>query len=115
MAAGGPGPETGWTGDVFSLVRTPVPPRIVLHAANVLRATKIRTWGHAAATVRWHSPEDGAAQLAQEGPHPYQDLPGGFSRHLQHALLRPWIIGRGSMTAWEARIVREEWAREWGR
>ena len=47
-----------------SLVRTPVPPRIVLHAANVLRATEIRTWGHAAATVRWHPPEDGAAQLA---------------------------------------------------
>ena len=58
-----PGPQTGWTGDVFSLVRTPVPPRIVLHAANVLRATEIRTWGHAAATVRWHPPEDGATQL----------------------------------------------------
>ena len=59
-----PGPQTGWTGDVSSLVRTPVPPRIVLHAANVLRATEIRTWGHAAATVRWHPPEDGAAQRA---------------------------------------------------
>ena len=59
-----PGPPTGWTGDVSSLVRTPVPPRMVLHAANVLRATEIRTWGHAAATVRWHPPEDGAAQLA---------------------------------------------------
>ena len=51
----------------------------------------------------------------QEGPHPYQDLPGGFSRHLQDARFPPWIIGRGSMTAWEARIVGEEWAREWGR
>ena len=59
-----PGPQTGWTGDVSSLVRTPVPPRIVLHAANVLRATEIRTWGHATATVRWHPPEGGAAQLA---------------------------------------------------
>ena len=59
-----PGPQTGWTGDVSSLVRTPVPPRIVLHAANVLRATEIRRWGHAAATVRWHPPEGGAAQLA---------------------------------------------------
>ena len=49
---------------MFSLVRTPVPPRIVLHAANVLRATEIRTWGHATATVRWHPPEGGAAQLA---------------------------------------------------
>ena len=58
-----PGPQTGRTGDVSSLVRTPVPPRIVLHAANVLRATEIRTWGHAAATVRWHPPEDGATQL----------------------------------------------------
>ena len=59
-----PGPQTGWTGDVSSLVRTPVPPRIVLHAANVLRATEIRKWGHDTATVRWHPPEDGATQLA---------------------------------------------------
>ena len=51
----------------------------------------------------------------QEDPHPYQDLPGGFSKHLQDALFPPWIIGRGSMTAWEARIVGVEWAREWGR
>ena len=51
----------------------------------------------------------------QEGPQAYQDLPGGFSRHLQDALLPPWIIGRGSMTAWEARIVGEEWVREWSR
>ena len=59
-----PGPHTGLTGDVSSLVRTLVPPRIILHAANVLRATKIRKWVHATATVRWHPPEDGAAQLA---------------------------------------------------
>ena len=59
-----PGPQTGLTRDVSSLVRTPVPPRIVLHAANVLRATEIRTWGHAAATNWWHPPEGGAAQLA---------------------------------------------------
>ena len=51
----------------------------------------------------------------QEDTHPYRDLPGGFSKHLQDALFPPWIIGRGSMTAWEARIVGEEWAREWGR
>ena len=51
----------------------------------------------------------------QKGPHPYQDLPGGVSRHLQDALFPPWIIRRGSMTAWEARIVGEEWAREWSR
>ena len=59
-----PGPQIGWTGDVSSLVRTPVPPRIVLHAANVLRATEIRKWGHAMATVRWQPPENGAAELA---------------------------------------------------
>ena len=51
----------------------------------------------------------------QEGPHPYQDLPGGFSKHLQDALFPAWIIGHGSMTAWEARIVGEKWAREWSR
>ena len=59
-----PGPQTGCTGDVSSLVWTPVPPRIVLHAANVLRATEIHKWGHNTATVRWHPPEDGAARLA---------------------------------------------------
>ena len=59
-----PGPQTGSTGDMFSLVRTPVPPRIVLHAGNVLRATEIHKWGHDTATVRWHPLEDGAARLA---------------------------------------------------
>ena len=47
----------------------------------------------------------------QEDPHPYRDLPVGFSKHLQDALFPQWIIGRGSMTAWEAAIVGEEWAR----
>ena len=51
----------------------------------------------------------------QEDPHPCRDLPGGLSKHLQDAPLPQWIIGRGSMTAWEARIVGGEWAREWGR
>ena len=41
----------------------------------------------------------------QEDPHPYRDLPGGFSKHLRGALFPPWIIGRHSMTAWEAHIV----------
>ena len=50
----------------------------------------------------------------QEDAHPYRDLPGGFSKHLQEALLPRWIVGRSSMTAWEARIVGEEWVREWG-
>ena len=51
----------------------------------------------------------------QEDPDPYRDLPGGFSKHLQDALDPRWIIGRGSMIAWEARIVGEDWVREWGR
>ena len=59
-----PEPQTGWNGDVSSLIRAPVPPRIVLHTAYVLRATGIHTWGHGAATIRWHPPEDGAARLA---------------------------------------------------
>ena len=42
----------------------PSPPRIVLHAANVLRATEIHTWGHGTATIGWHPPEDGATPLA---------------------------------------------------
>ena len=58
------GPQTGWTGDVSPLVRAPIPPRIVLHAANVLRATEIHTWGHSTATIRLHPPEDGATRLA---------------------------------------------------
>ena len=51
----------------------------------------------------------------QEGPHPDQHLPGGFSKLLEDALFPPWIIGRGFMTAWEAGIVDEEWVREWSR
>ena len=51
----------------------------------------------------------------QDDPHPYQDLLGGFSKHLQDALFPQWIIRRGSMTAWGARTVAEELAREWGR
>ena len=50
----------------------------------------------------------------QEDPHPYRDPPGGLSKHLQDALFPRWIIGRSSMTAWEARIVGKEWARKWG-
>ena len=48
-----PGLQTEWAGDVSSLVKTPVPPRIVLHAANILRSTEIRKWGDDTATVRW--------------------------------------------------------------
>ena len=45
------------------LIGAPVPHRIVLHIANVLRATEIHTWGRDAATIRWLPPEGGAAQL----------------------------------------------------
>ena len=63
----------GWNGDVSSLIRALIPPRIVLHTANVLRGTEIHTWGRDAATIRCHPPEDGAARLAvahfkTEGP-----------------------------------------------
>ena len=55
--------RAGWSGDVSSLIRAPVPPRIVLHIANVLRATEIHRWGRDAATIRWLPPENGAARL----------------------------------------------------
>ena len=61
-----PRPQTGWTVDVSSLVRAPVPPHIVLHAANVLQTTEIHTWGHDAATIRWHPPE-GRGRPARRG------------------------------------------------
>ena len=57
-------PQAGWNGHVSSLIRAPVPPCIVLHTTNVLRATDIHPWGRDAATIRWHPPEDGAARLA---------------------------------------------------
>ena len=58
----GAGPDHPWDAATGEWLQAA--PRIVLHAANVLRATGIRKWGHATATVRWHRPEDGAAQLA---------------------------------------------------
>ena len=57
-----PKPPLGWIGDVSSLIRAPIPPLIVLHTANVLRATEIHTWGRDAATIRWRPPEGGAAR-----------------------------------------------------
>ena len=44
-------------------IRAPLPPRLLLHAANVLRATEIHAWGRDAATVRLLPPEGGAARL----------------------------------------------------
>ena len=59
-----PEPQAGPNGDVSALIHSPIPPCIVLHPANLLWATEIHTWGHNAATIRWHPPEDGAARLA---------------------------------------------------
>ena len=49
----------------------------------------------------------------EKDPHPYRDLPGGFSKHLWGALFPLWVIARNSMTAGEAHIVGAEWANEW--
>ena len=46
-----------------SLIRAPIPPRIVLHTAKVLRATGIHTWGRDATTMWWRPPEGGAARI----------------------------------------------------
>ena len=64
MATDGPGASLGvaW-GRVLSPPSSPPPPRVVLHTANVLRATEIHTWGRDVATVWWLPPEGGAARL----------------------------------------------------
>ena len=59
---GAPEPQVGWSGDVSSLIRAPTPPSIVLHTANVLRATEIHTSGRDAATIQWLPPEGRAAR-----------------------------------------------------
>ena len=46
-------------------------------------------------------------------PHLYRDLPGGYLTHLRGALLPTRVIGRSSMTAWEAHIVGAEWEHDW--
>ena len=58
-----PKPHTGWRGDVSSLLLPPLPPHFLLHAANMLRAMEIHTWGRNAANVRWLPPEDGGTRL----------------------------------------------------
>ena len=50
-------------GRVLAHLRAPPPPRLVLRAANVLRATEIHAWERDAATVRWLPPESEAARL----------------------------------------------------
>ena len=53
----------GRSGDVSALLRAPLPPRLMLHAANMLQATEIHTWGCDAATIRWLPPEDGGVSF----------------------------------------------------
>ena len=58
-----PEPHAGWGGDVSSLLWAPLPPRLVLHAANPLRPREIHTWGCDTATVWCLPPEDGGTRL----------------------------------------------------
>ena len=94
-----------------SLVRAPVPPRIVLHAANVLRATEIPKWGHDTAIVQWH-PRGGRGRPARRGalqtwgagirrhPVPAGRHPGALAPHAPH---RPCTDGcEGLRVGWEA-------------
>ena len=60
------GPHVGWSEDVPSLIRAPLPPRLVLHAANLLQATGIHTWGCDRAIIWWLPPESGATRLTVE-------------------------------------------------
>ena len=46
-----------------SLLRAPLPPRLMLHAANIPRATEIHTLGCDTAKVWWLLPEDGGIRL----------------------------------------------------
>ena len=58
-----PEPHVARSGDVSSLVRAPLPPRIAVHTTNMLQATEIHTWARRAATLRGLPPEGGAAWL----------------------------------------------------
>ena len=57
------GPHTGWRGNVSWLLQAPLPPLLVPHTANILRAAEIHTWDCNAATVRWRPREEGSTQL----------------------------------------------------
>ena len=112
-----PEPYAGWTGDVSSLIRAPLPPRLVLHAAKVLQATEIRRWGCDAATIWWLPPEDGAGRLTvahfkDQGPtyddtlSRLSDIPGPLllmpPTHLATALRRELDSCTGLRVGWEA-------------
>ena len=95
----------------------PLPPRLVLHAANVLRATEIQAWGRDAATIRWIPPEGGATWLTlahfKDGGRTYDDalswlgdiprpLPLMLPTDLAAALRRELESCEGRMVGWEA-------------
>ena len=63
MAAGGPGDPYRVERRCVLAPPSTLPPRLVLHAANMLRATEMHTWGCDAATVWWLPPEDRATRL----------------------------------------------------
>ena len=71
----------------------PSPPRIVLHTANVLRATDIHTWGRDAATIRCPPLEGGAARLTvahfKTGGSAYDDALSQLGDILGPLLLMP--------------------------
>ena len=46
-----------------SLLRAPLPSRLMLHTTNILWAAWIRGWGREAAAVRWLLPEGGDTPL----------------------------------------------------
>ena len=58
-----PEPRAGLSGDVSSVIRAPLPSRLVHHAANMLQATEIHTWGCDTVTVRWLPPGKGDTWL----------------------------------------------------
>ena len=74
-----------------SLIRAPLPHRLVLHAANVLRATETHTWGRDAATIRWLSPKGRATRLTvahfKDGQPTYSDALSRLGDILEPMLL----------------------------
>ena len=107
----------GWSGDVSSLIRAPLPPHLVLHAANVLQSTEIHTSGCDAATIRWLPPEGGATRFTvahfEDGGPPYddalsrlRDIPGPLLLMLPTdvaaALRRELDVCTGPKPGWEA-------------
>ena len=63
MATGGPEATCGVQRGCVLAHPSALPPRLVLHTANVLQVTGIHAWGRDTATVQWLPPEGQAAQL----------------------------------------------------